>query len=308
MKGIDLARDFFLEWGLPTIRSEFPHLEGRVAAGRFGGSDVLEADDELSQDHDWGPMFELFIPDDYELPDEELKHRLCSKAPEEFKGFRRQGGYDSAVHIRRTRTFFEGFLGLIPETEDDWATCRNLDAIESFLYFLRHGALFHDGDGKFSQLRAKFSSYPKEILRLRIASAASGIAHFGEYNFCERLVKRGDPITMQIAIGRFTEVVMKMYFYLDGDFTPYWKWLAFEFRKRAYSTSIADRLSDLPRLSSTDQAEQVLMVCGELKQNMIKGGIVPADLANPYGMPWFFLYKRYLLDTIENAAVRKMLG
>jgi hypothetical protein len=53
MKGLDIARDFFLSRGLPFLTAQFPDLAGRAAAGRILGSDVLGADDEISHDHDW---------------------------------------------------------------------------------------------------------------------------------------------------------------------------------------------------------------------------------------------------------------
>src|SRR5947207_1403444 len=62
MKGLELSRQFFLEWGLPFLRREHPEWADRVAAGRFAGSEAIGADDELSRDHGWGPNFALYLP------------------------------------------------------------------------------------------------------------------------------------------------------------------------------------------------------------------------------------------------------
>jgi hypothetical protein len=62
MNGIELARRFFLEAGLPRLRRHFPDLAGRVAAGLVAGgfesgcgSEVGGFDDEISRDHTCKP-------------------------------------------------------------------------------------------------------------------------------------------------------------------------------------------------------------------------------------------------------------
>ena len=73
MRGLTIARDFFVSWGHPFLKSHFPDLAGRIAAGRILGSDVLGGDDEISRDHDWGPQFDLFLStDDYASHGERL--------------------------------------------------------------------------------------------------------------------------------------------------------------------------------------------------------------------------------------------
>ncbi len=47
MKGLEIARAFFFEWGQPFLEKEFPELARRLAAGRLMGSDVLPLLEEL---------------------------------------------------------------------------------------------------------------------------------------------------------------------------------------------------------------------------------------------------------------------
>ena len=63
--GMDISRRYWLAHGLPGLEKDFPQLLPLAAAGLMGeGSECLKFDDHLSQDHDWGPGFCLWIPDD----------------------------------------------------------------------------------------------------------------------------------------------------------------------------------------------------------------------------------------------------
>ena len=227
MQGLEVAKAFFFEWGLPFIEREFPGLKERIAVGCFGGSQAIGADDLLSQDHAWGPIIHMYLEGDYEIEDREIVSRMCQAAPAVFMGAKR-GAHGAAVRLLRTRQFFEFiFRGSLPESNYDWVG-RTPERRESDLYLLKHGSLLFDELGEFSRLRAQYSQYPSDVLAMRMAYCCYQIAQYGEYNFCHRLSKRDDPIPIQIALGAFSEAVMRMYFYMEGDFAPYWKWLAFE--------------------------------------------------------------------------------
>ena len=58
MKGMELAKAYFEEYGIPMIETSFSQYQGQIAAGLVGeGSECLGYDDEFSQDHDFGPGF-----------------------------------------------------------------------------------------------------------------------------------------------------------------------------------------------------------------------------------------------------------
>jgi len=65
MKGMEISKEFFLEWGYPFLQKNCPEIIDRIAAGRLGGgSDVIGVDDEISRDHSWGPFFQIFLSDE----------------------------------------------------------------------------------------------------------------------------------------------------------------------------------------------------------------------------------------------------
>jgi len=307
MKGIDISKAFFLEWGLPFLKQEFPGISQHIAAGRFAGSDALRADDKLSQDHSWGAFFDVYLDDDYQIDEKSLLDRCCAAAPSEFKGFRRRGGHDTAITLTRTSRFFEKIFGCIPESPRDWVCCTpKFEDIESDLYFLRHGVLFHDGSGRFSRLRAKFHEYPEDLRLLRLAHCFYDIAHYGQYNFVWRLVERGDVLAMQMALGHFVKAVLRLHFYLDNDFAPYWKWLAFEFRRRRYSPGLIEQLTALPTQSPAVQASEITAICDELGARVLEEGIVSKHIENPYRIPWFFMYREDVIKRITDPVIHSL--
>ena len=305
MKGLEISRQFAAEWLLPFIEGEMPGLRSRIALGRFSGSDAIGVDDALSQDHNWGPTVELYLDDDYEADDAALAARINAAAPREFHGTTRRGGHDSAVTLRRTQAYVDQvFGGTAPVEPRDWVCCLpNFEAIESALYFLRHGALFHDGSGRLTALRERYHAYPDDVHRLRLAGCCFDIAHYGEYNFVWRLVERNDLIAMQIALGQFSSAVMRLHFYLDRDYAPYWKWLPHEFRRRGFAPTIHEQLVTLPRLMPKKQAVAIQGICAELAPRVIAA---TADVANPHNVPWFFRVRDEIANQIADPAIRRL--
>lgn len=65
MKCSVLSKDFFREIVHPLFIENFPEVNQVMSCGMFGnGSEVTCLDDELSQDHDWGPRVQVLLPKD----------------------------------------------------------------------------------------------------------------------------------------------------------------------------------------------------------------------------------------------------
>jgi hypothetical protein len=57
MKGLELAEKYYEEYGHQLVAECCDAAKDRIAAGLVGeGSECYGFDDELSQDHDWGPV------------------------------------------------------------------------------------------------------------------------------------------------------------------------------------------------------------------------------------------------------------
>jgi hypothetical protein len=65
MKCHEYCQALFDEIFLPVLQEQYPKILPHLSAGVIGqGADVLGADDELSRDHDWGPMkCQLLLPE-----------------------------------------------------------------------------------------------------------------------------------------------------------------------------------------------------------------------------------------------------
>ncbi len=286
MKGLDIARNFFFSWGQPFLIREFPDLANRVAAGRLLGSDVLRADDEVSRDHNWGPQFLLFLSaTDYAAFGEQLSESMNAAAPNPWNGYRLAGAGDKSVQVESIPDWFRKYLKLSqrPTCAADWpATARD----ESTLYFVRHGEVWVDGTGELGAWRSALHEYPEELLRQRLAEECFRIWQHGEYNFVQRMARRGDPLAIAICLGEFVTGVMRITLLMGRDFTPYWKWLAFEFRKRPEAAVHVHMLEELVSTRLIErQVEIVQRICSVVHQQLLDGGWVTGKGGNPYLLP-----------------------
>jgi Domain of unknown function (DUF4037) len=285
MKGLEIARDFFFSWGHPFLTAQFPNLAGRVAAGRMLGSDVLGGDDEISRDHDWGPQFDLFLSaEDYAAFGAELSRAMNAAAPNPWKGYRLAGAGDVSVRVESIPEWFRKYLKLarFPQDAADWPP----SSVESGLYFVRHGEIWVDGTGELGNWRSALHEYPEEVLRSRLAEECFRIWQHGEYSFVQRMALRRDPIAIAVCLGEFVTGVMRIVLLMSRDFTPYWKWLGFEFRKRPEAQPYVKMLDELVSIRYIErQIEIVQSVCALVHRQLLDGGWVRGAGGNPFLLP-----------------------
>jgi Domain of unknown function (DUF4037) len=287
MKGLEIAQGFYAEWGKAYLEKAFPELVKRVAIGRIFGSDVIGADDEISKDHNWGPQFTIFLSaKDYAEHGEKVSAVMNAAAPNPWKGFRLDGGGDQSVEVESIPNFIETWIGFSekPSRSEDWQIIvkEPIDGgvhagRESTLYFLRHGAIWYDHSGEISSWREALHYYPEKIWYTRLAEEIFRVWQHGEYNFVQRVAKRNDPLAKTICIGEFVNGVMRTVLLLNRDYTPYWKWLAHEFRKLPAAQIYIPLLEDLVAVSTTEQQiEIVLKISADIHRTMKNSDIITA--------------------------------
>jgi hypothetical protein len=301
--GLQIARDFFERWGAPFLHEHFPEVTARAAAGRLQGSDVIGGDDEISRDHAWGPQFHLWLSaEDYGAHGERIAEAMNAAAPNPWEGFKLAGGEDKSVEVHSIPRWFEERIQCSqrPTSVDDW---RPLTEHESDLYFIRHGAVWVDGSGELSAWRQALAKYPDGILTARIAEECFRVWHYGEYNFVQRMSRRRDPVAIAMCKGEFIDGVMRIVFLMQGDFTPFWKWLAFEFRKLPEAMTYMPLLERLT--TSTDVDEQVPIVetiCARVHEQLIETGFVAGEGGNPWLLPLLNDYRELRAKGLDETA------
>lgn len=226
MKGLELAERYFNEIGLPMLREGFFEYIPRIAAGLVGeGSEVLGFDDEISQDHDFGPAFCLWLTkSDYDKIGNELANAY-SKLPKEFAGFGKRNNSDGAkgrVGVLEIHEFYKGFIGDEQPPKD---MRRWLYLPEDKLAAVTSGKVFVDELGEFSAIREALQAYYPEPVRVKkIAARAAKMAQSGQYNYA-RCMRRGDVVAARLALDEFIKNAISMIYLLNRMYMPYYKWM-----------------------------------------------------------------------------------
>ena len=226
MKGIDLARKYYLEYGAPMIKRDFPEYEKYIAVGLVGsGSECYGYDDDISTDHDFEPAFCLFIPDETIIDSkvEFALERAYAKLPKEFMGYTRCSVSPVGARrhgVIRTSDFYLDKIG-IPSGElslNDWFSIPEYALAE-----VCNGEIFKDELGEFSSVHEKLSSYPRDVFLKKLAGNLLIMAQSGQYNYM-RCISRNETGAAQLAAIEFAKSAMQVIFLLNGRYMPYYKW------------------------------------------------------------------------------------
>ncbi len=255
MKGLELSKRYYEEYGAPMLDGKFPELRGKIAVGLFGaGSECFGYDDGISRDHDYEPSFIIVLPSEEEVSRRQafLLEREYDKLPAEFIGVKRNkvdpvGG--SRRGVIRAEDFFmqktgkkDGLL-----SGDEWFTVP-----EHYLAEAVNGEVFRDDAGTFSATREYLSSYPKDVLLKKLAGNLLLAAQAGQYNY-PRMIKRGDTAGAQVCAAEFVKRAMNAAFLIEKKYRPYYKW---SFRALSELPEMKNLYSSLEYLLSSDNSPE----------------------------------------------------
>ncbi|MDY4187489.1 MAG: DUF4037 domain-containing protein [Candidatus Borkfalkiaceae bacterium] len=226
MKGLEISRNFWEEYGRPMIENEFSEYSGRIAAGLVGhGSECFGFDDELSTDHDFDAGFCIWLTEEDEKLFGFKLFRAYSKLPQEYMGCKIKnksifGNSHKGVHtIPEFYSFYTG-CGGAPTSAEHW-----LSIPSHYLAEATNGEVFWDPLGEFTSIRNEIlHGMPRDVWLKKAASAALTMAQTGQYNF-SRILSRGDTASAAITLSRFAEATLEMIFLLNHAHAPYYKWL-----------------------------------------------------------------------------------
>lgn len=263
MKGIELAKAFYEEYGIPMLK-EFPELQGKIAIGLVGsGSECFGFDDEFSKDHDFEPAFCLFLPDEAQVDRRSafLLERAYTKLPKEYMGYARNalepvGGNRHGV--LRMEEFFRSKTGT-PDgnlTVDAWFAVPEFSLAEA-----TNGAVFRDDLGEFTAIRAKLQKFPRDVRLKKLAGELLLMAQAGQYNY-PRCIARGETAAARLAAFEFAKSALHAIFLLNDTYLPFYKW---QFRALRGLTKLCDLAQPLEQLLSSagaENAERIEQIVG----------------------------------------------
>lgn len=250
MNGLNIAREYFEQFGLPMLKTQFTDVLPLLAAGLFGsGSECAGFDDAVSLDHDVEPGFCLLLPNE-ETIDRKTAfalERAYYKLPKEFGGLKRSilspvGG--ARRGILRTDEFFSSLVGS-PDgvlTIEQW-----LKLPTQSLFEATNGEVFLDNLGEVTAIRERLSRFPEDVRRKRLAAELLLMAQSGQYNY-RRCLSHGETAAAQLAVGEFVQRTLSSAFLLSGRYMPYYKW---SFRVLRTLPRLADLATPLEYLLTT---------------------------------------------------------
>ena len=246
MQGIDLAKEFYEEYGKPMLQREFPEYIDRIAVGLVGhGSECFGFDDEISLDHDFEPGFCIWLTDEDEREFGFKLFRAYSKLPKEYKGIKcrdksAQGSKEKGVHT--ISEFYLSYTGRkgAPECWQDW-----LYTPSHYFAEATNGIVFTDPLGEFSKIREIIKNGMPEDVRLKkIASCALHMAQSGQYNY-KRCIAHGELAAARLALDEFVRNCAEIVFLLENRHAPYYKWIFRAMKELPNLSSISDELTEI---------------------------------------------------------------
>ena len=226
MKGLEISKAFYYEYGKPMLEERFPELVPYLAAGLIGsGSECYGYDDEVSRDHDFEPGFCIFLPGE-EVVDRKAAfalERAYAGLPREFMGLRRAlvSPVGGARHgVIRTADFLmdktgtnDGVLSLY-----EWLTLPDYSLSE-----VVNGEIFEDRYGGITAVRDRLRHRPQDVRLKKLAGHLLLMAQAGQYNYL-RCLRHGETGAAQLAVTEFVKNAMAAAFLLNDAYQPYYKW------------------------------------------------------------------------------------
>lgn len=239
--GLELCRRYYEEYGRPMIAEQFRAYESVIAVGLVGkGSDCFGFDDTLSQDHDYGPRFVMWVTKKvYEEIGEELQEAY-ENLPKSFMGVERIETFHGRDRcgVMIIEDFYKNLLGfnlvgmLERNNSGGVSGKESMETIKSWLavhdYALAsavNGEVFRDDEGIFTKYRNMLMEYyPKAVWYRKIAQTCALFSQNGQYNL-PRMRMRGQLVAAELAKAECAKQAMKLYYLLNRTYAPHDKWL-----------------------------------------------------------------------------------
>lgn len=280
MKGLELCRNYYEEYGERMLKEQFPDLLCKIAVGVCGsGSECMGYDDDISTDHDFEPGFCIFIPDEDILDRRSafLLERAYAKLPKEYMGYKRAlvsavgGNRHGVIYLS---DFFASKTGDSKGNLSLKAWCR---LPEQSLIEATNGEMFFDGLGLMSKIREELSYLPEDVRLKKLAGNLLVMGQSGQYNY-GRCIKRNETAAAQLAVIEFVKSAINVIFLLNKRYVPYYKWSFKAFSELKILSELKDSLeylittdndADMAEVKADIIEKTVYMIADELRRQKV---------------------------------------
>ena len=226
MKGMELAKAYYEQFGKPMLEEQFPELLPKIATGLAGsGSECFGFDDPVSEDHDFEPGFCIFLPGEDEIDSRQAfrLERAYAALPKEFMGYERSrmAPVGGARHgVIRISDFLQDKTGT---PDGKLSVYQWLSVPEESLAETVNGEIWHDGPGTLSAVREELAFLPEDVRLKKLAGNVLLMGQAGQYNYA-RCLSHGETGAAQLAVVEFVKACMETVFLLNKVYPPYYKW------------------------------------------------------------------------------------
>ena len=225
IKGLELSKRYFYDIVLPEFEKSLKDILPLCAFGLVGeGSECYGYDDELSQDHDFGPSVCIWLRKDDYLKYKDRINEVLKNLSKTYLGFQElkesEWGHNRRGLLNIDDFYFK-FIGSAnpPQTINDWQKIP-----ETALSTVTNGEVFLDNLGEFTKIREQLLNYyPKAIRQNKIATRLMNISQHGQYNYI-RCLRRNDLVSANQCLYLFVDEVMHLVFLLNRRYKIFYKW------------------------------------------------------------------------------------
>ncbi len=257
MKGIEISKEYYKQFGEPMLKKDFPELLSKISVGLCGsGSECYGFDDDISRDHDFSAGFCIFIPDE-DLLDRRsafLLERAYYKLPKEFMGLKRSAVNPAGGNRVGVIKISDFFINKVGSPDGQLSTNSWLTIPESFLAEATNGEIFYDGAGIITDIRRRLKNMPEDIRLKRLAGNLVMMEQSGLYNY-NRCISHGETAAAQLALTEFCKTTLAVAFLLNKTYMPYYKWAFKALRRLQKLGTIYDGLEFL--ISSDNSQDNI---------------------------------------------------
>ena len=277
MKGLELSKKYYETYGKPML-TKFPEVENTFAAGLIGrGSECFGFDDEISRDHDFGPSFCIWLPEEaYRKYGKKIQEAYDAMPGEfmRFPGRVEQESGSGRVGVLCIEDFYYGLLGIdhVPVSNEEWMYLKDENLASA-----TNGEVFEDRLGAFSTIReGLLSYYPEDVRIKKMTARMARAARAGQYNYA-RAMRRGERVAAELSLHVFIKEIMELVYLLNRRYAPFDKWIHRGMKTLPTCFEIADMINLFYQVKEPESAlERVLIIeaiCNIIVQELQAQGL-----------------------------------